>query len=98
MELTIKLTPDIANSLIQRSRQQGTTPELLVLEAIIKLFAPSDASTPADNQYHTLADFLAGYVGVVDSGELIPGGARMSEDCGEKFAAGMVEKRGQGKL
>jgi hypothetical protein len=98
MELTIKLTPDIADSLIEYSRRQGTTPELLVLEALRKLFAPPAPAAPADNQYRTLADFLDGYVGVVDSGELVPGGARMSEECGEKFAAGMVEKRERGKL
>ncbi|MCI0525349.1 MAG: hypothetical protein L0Y75_08820 [Acidobacteria bacterium] len=98
MELTLKLTPDIADSLIEYSQRQGTTPELLVLETLRKLLAPPVTAAPADNQYQTLADFLDGYVGVVDSGELVPGGARMSEECGEKFAAGMLEKRERGKL
>ncbi len=49
MELTIELTPDLADSLIEYSRRQGTTPELLVLEALRKLFAPPLTATSADN-------------------------------------------------
>jgi prevent-host-death family protein len=41
----------------------------------------------------TLADFLRGHIGVLHSSEHVPGGARMSESCGEKLAAGLVKKR-----
>ncbi len=34
----------------------------------------------------------------LDSSEFVPGGARMSENTGKKFAEGMVRKRAPGKL
>ena len=43
----------------------------------------------------TLADFLQGHIGILHSSEYIPGGARMSEDSGKKFAQGMLKKRHQ---
>ena len=46
----------------------------------------------------TLADYLKDHIGVIDSGEHVPGGAHMSEDTGKKFAEGMVEKRRRGRL
>jgi len=45
----------------------------------------------------TLADFLQGYVGVLHSSEYVPGGARMSEDSGRKFAEGLAAQRQQKK-
>jgi antitoxin (DNA-binding transcriptional repressor) of toxin-antitoxin stability system len=39
-----------------------------------------------------LADFLKGHVGLLHSSEYIPGGARLSEDSGRKFAAGLAAK------
>jgi hypothetical protein len=46
----------------------------------------------------TMAEFLEGYIGVFDSREDQPGGARMSEDTGRKFAEEMLRKRQQGRL
>lgn len=46
----------------------------------------------------TLSEFLDGYVGVVHSGEKVPGGARLSENSGKKFAAGLRKKRETGRL
>jgi hypothetical protein len=40
-----------------------------------------------------LSAFLDGYVGVLHSGEKVPGGARMSENTGKKFTAGLRKKR-----
>ena len=45
----------------------------------------------------TLADFLQGHIGILHSSEYIPGGARMSEDSGKKFAKGLLEQHQQGK-
>ena len=45
----------------------------------------------------TLADFLQGYVGVLHSSEYVPGGARLSEDSGRKFAEGLTAQRQQKK-
>ncbi len=45
----------------------------------------------------TLADFLRGHIGVLHSGEHVPGGDRMSEDSGKKFAEGLLKQRQQGE-
>ena len=40
----------------------------------------------------TLADFLSAHIGVLDSVEYVPGGARMSEASGKKFAEGLLKR------
>ena len=40
----------------------------------------------------TLADFLSSHIGVLDSSEYVPGGARMSEASGKKFADGLLKR------
>jgi hypothetical protein len=93
--VTIVLPPDLEKTITERALRNGTTPELLVLETLQQEYAP--AVTPAPKE-GTLADFLGDYIGCIDSGELIPGGARMSENIGERFAEGMLEKHKAGKL
>lgn len=46
----------------------------------------------------TMLDFFSGYVGVVNSSEIVSGGAKMSEDIERKFTEGMLKKRQEGKL
>lgn len=43
----------------------------------------------------SLADFLHGHVGVLHSSEYVLGGARLSEDSGRKFAAGLAAQHQQ---
>ena len=96
--MTITLTPDIENALVDQASKQGTTPEQLALESLRERFVASvDEGNPTDGA-KTLADYLADHIGVIHSSEHVPGGARMSEDTGKKFAEGMVEKRRRGKL
>ena len=40
----------------------------------------------------TLEDFLQGHIGVLNSSEHVPGGARMSEDTGRKFTEILIKK------
>ena len=62
----ITLPADIAGTLEEEARRQGTTPERLVVDALRLRFAPS-ASPPSENPPESnLADFLAGYVGLVE--------------------------------
>jgi len=102
--LTIAVTPELEQALEEQARLQGTTPELLALDSLRRQFLPGAAGTTpneAASEPHkgeTMADFLAGYVGVLHSSEHVPGGARMSEAAGAKFAAGLEEKRRAGKL
>jgi len=57
----------------------------------------AEDKTPKDGE-ETLYDRLKDHIGVIHSSEYVPGGARMSEDTGKKFAEGMVEKRRKGRL
>ena len=91
--MIITLPHDIEQALVEHARKHGTTPELLVLNSMRERFLPSLVrDRPAEGE-GTLADFLGEHSGVLHSSEHIPSGARMSEDTGNKFAAGMVKKR-----
>ncbi len=97
----ITLPPDIEGPLAEEARRQGTTPELLALDSLRERFAPSSVTEAAPEESEkegTLADFLSGYIGVLHSSEHVAGGARMSEDSGKKFAAGMVKRRQERRL
>lgn len=96
--MIITLPPDIELVLVEQARKQGTTPELLALDSLRERFIASPLPKGVTKSEGTLADFLGTHIGVLHSSEHIPGGARMSEDTGKKFAAGMVKKRQQGRL
>ena len=96
---TITLTPELEIAINRRAQAQGTTPELLALDGLRQLYGapePRPEETPETGE--TLFDFLQGYVGVIGSSEYVAGGARFSENCGEKFAEGMEQKRQEGRL
>jgi hypothetical protein len=93
--MIINLTPDIEQALAEEAGKLGTTPEQLVLERLREHFERGETPPfPATGQ-ETLADFLRGHIGVLHSSEHVPGGARMSEASGKKFAAGLVAQRQQ---
>lgn len=96
MEIT--LTPEIEAALAEQARQQGISPEQLALESLRQQFVtPLQHAQEAASQ-GTLADFLAGSIGVLHSREHLPDGARMSEAKGWLFAEGLLKKRQQGRL
>jgi hypothetical protein len=84
---TITLPPDLEVRLVEAARHRGTTPELLALDGLRQLFAPSPADNGAGGQ-GTLFDFLDGYIGTI-AGAAEP----YSEDCGRRFAEGLVEQQ-----
>lgn len=96
--MIITLPPDIERVLVEQARKRGTTPELLALDSLRERFVPSFLRKGTTEGEGTLADFLGTHIGVLHSSEHLPGGARMSEDTGKKFAAGMVKKRQQRRL
>lgn len=106
MEIT--LTPEIEAGLVQRARQLGVSPQDLALQSLRRQFAASpiekaeeareDAVRGSGEGSQTLADFLSDAIGSLDSGELIQGGAGMSESVDEVFMRGLLEKRAQGRL
>jgi hypothetical protein len=93
--VTVTLPRELESVVTEQALQQGTTPELLVLEELRQRFAPGLHVPPEEG---SLADFLGEFVGCIHSGEVVPGGAQMAADSSKKFAAGMVKKRRDGKL
>lgn len=101
--MVITLTPEIETVLGKLAMKQGTTVELLALRKLRELLSVGETTslrTKADKQdkAETLADLLAGYIGVFDSSEFVGGGAQMSSDTGRKFADILLGKRRPGRL
>ena len=93
--MIITLTPDIEQALTAEARKLGRTPEQLALESLRARFMAPESDASLTEEQDTLADFLHGYLGVLHSSDHVPGGARLSEDSGRKFAAGLVARRHQ---
>jgi hypothetical protein len=96
--MKITLPPEIERALTTRASQLGTSPEVLAVESLRERFVADAEEEATDGQDRTLADFLEGYIGVLDSGEIVPDGARMSENTSKKFAEGLEKKRQAGRL
>jgi len=89
---TITLPPEIEGPLTEEARKKGTTPELLAVDCLRKLFTQSPEVRKSGEE-DSLFDFLAGYVGTV-SGTT----EALSENCGQRFAQGLVEKQQRGHV
>jgi hypothetical protein len=100
--MKITVPPEIERALTVQARKRGTTAELIALDSLRKRFVRPRVKRRHDgvkgDGRQTLADFLKGYVGVLHSSEHVPGGARMSEESGKKFAQALIEKRSRGRL
>ena len=89
---TISLPSDVERPLTDEAQRLGTTPELLAVETLRKVFAPAAPSNGVGHAQNLL-EFLGDFVGsVCGTGE------PLSENCGERFAEGMLEKKRQGRL
>jgi hypothetical protein len=93
--MIITLTPDIEQALAAEARKLGLTPEQLALDSLRARFLSPERERVPTAEPGTLADFLCGHVGVLHSSEYVPGGARLSEDSGRKFAARLLAQRQQ---
>ena len=82
----ITLPTDVEGPLAEEAQRRGTTPERLAVDTLRMRFAPSVASVSEEPPEPSLADFLAGYVGVV-AGSTEP----LSEHCGERFTKALTE-------
>jgi hypothetical protein len=96
--MDITLTPDIERALQAEAVRLGTTPESLALDALRRRFVTSNPREINGQEGQTLADRLGDLIGILDSSEFVPRGARMSENIGEKFTDCLLEKRRQGRL
>ena len=90
--MTITIPAEIEGPLTEEARQRGTTPERLALDTLRLRFTSPPASPSGEPGSSSLADFLAGHVGLVD-GSTEP----FSEHCGERLAAGLVEEERLGR-
>ena len=90
--MILTLTPDIERALTDQARRLGTTPERLAIDSLRERFSMIAAQAPPQDTAETMADLLREHIGVLHSGEHVPGGARMSENSGQKFAAGLMEQ------
>jgi hypothetical protein len=93
---TIALPPELEQAIEERAQQQGTTPELLIVDKLREQFLPIPPLSP-DTEGRTMADFFAGYIGGLHSSEFVPGGAQLSEDTGRKFTQLLLKKHSESK-
>ncbi len=101
--MNITLTQEIEQVLTEKAKKQGITAERLAIKTLRECFLPKKRDTRAKPTEHsheavTLADRLADYIGSIDSGDIVEGGAQMSENTGKQFEKILSEKRQQGKL
>jgi hypothetical protein len=98
MSLTIELAPEEETLLGERAAQQGQETAIYAAQVLRQLiYAPAESFERPEGQ--TLAEALAGYIGVVDSRELNEG--RMSDlaqNSEEEFGKIMDEKKRQGHV
>ena len=84
---TINLPPEIDGPLADEARRRGTTPELLAIESLRRLFACS----PPPDETDTLLDYLGDYVASVEGSSEIP-----ARESGKIFEEAMVDKHRRG--
>lgn len=90
MTLMLELSPDTEARLQRKAERAGQSlPEYLIAVADAEV-EKEKAGEGEGSAY----DLFEGLIGQVSS----DGTGRWSEDCGKKFAEGMVEKRRQGHL
>ncbi len=90
--VTITLTPELEQAVVKRAQQQGTTPEIYLLDDLRERFLPDSPAANKGDNGETMADFFEGYAGTVNTREIVPGGANLSKETGKKFKEIMVEK------
>jgi hypothetical protein len=94
--MRIELAPDLESALTDAARRQGTTPDLLAeayLRERLDVRQPESSVTEAK----TLADFLAGYIGVLGNGNDTSEG-NLAEDTGRRFTESLSRSCAEGRL
>jgi hypothetical protein len=62
--MTITLPPELGERLSEEARQRGTTPELLAVDGLRRLFPAPTSEGPAGGE--SLLEFLGDFVGSID--------------------------------
>jgi hypothetical protein len=95
--MSIELAPDLESALADAARRQGTTPDLLA-EAYLRERLDTLRREISGTEPKNLADFLAGYIGVLGNGEDASEANNLSEDTGRRFAEALSRSRAEGRL
>ena len=94
---TITLSPELEYAMTELARRQGTTVEILALDNLNSAYLRSQVvEIPSNGE--TMADFLKDFIGCIDSSDVVPGGANMSEYNGRKFGEILQRKHQVGDL
>jgi hypothetical protein len=89
MSQSLELPDPIFDALQQVASASGTTPV-----GWIAAHLPERADSESMNGAKSLADLLAGHIGLIHSG----GKEALSENCGERFTDYLEQKRREGRL
>lgn len=89
MTVTLELAPEIETRLRRRAAREGQD-----FTTFLQTVIEHEADEEPEESEGSAADLFAGRLGGIRSG----GQGRWSENTGDKFAAGMEEKRKQGHL
>ena len=93
--ITLSADEDLIEAACQRAAAEHTTLKeqfrLWLKNYVQRKQQVVSSEVPSETQ-GTLADFLQGHIGVLNSSEHVPGGARMSEDTGRKFTEILIKK------
>ena len=97
--VTITLPPDLEQIVTKRAEQQGTTPELYLLDELRERYLQETVSQDLElKEGETMADFFVGFAGTVNSREVVPEGIHLSRNTGSKFKELMQQKYRNGSL
>ena len=88
----ITLPPELEKTLVEEARRLGTTPELLAVESLRRLFV-SQAEPDSSALGETLFDFLSGHIGKINGTT-----EALSENGSQHFADDLVDRHEQGRL
>ena len=83
--MTTIILPADLETRISDEAGRGTTPELLAVDSLRRLFRTEPANA---EDAQTLTEFLGDFVGAVEGT-----GEPMSEDCGRRFTDALIENQ-----
>jgi len=92
--VTIIPPPALQEALDEAARRQGTTAESLAVTLLSELLLSGAPGTEIP-EGESLADQLAEFIGAIDSGEYVPGGATLSER-GSEYGEMLLRRHREG--
>ncbi len=89
---TIVLPPDVEDAIAEEAARRGVAPETVAVDGLRRLFIRPERESN-QSEPGSLLDSLAGHIGTVDGRP-----EAFSEQCGDRFADGLVQKYERGHL